>query len=165
MHYDIGTKINRTGQKRRGNSVVNHHNGTSGLGQFGNSGDIGDLPIRVGRGFKPHQLGLAGNDVLVPIGNIGVINKIKAQPGTHTTIKHEAAQRPIHYLGGNNMITRVQRMQNRNGGRHARGKQAGFRTAFKFIQDCTGLIIGRVVCARIAAPVMVTQIRVAFERG
>ena len=60
VHGDVRAQGDRLLQERRGEGVIDGHHRTAGSRRGAESGHVGDIEQRVGRGFQPEQIRVTG---------------------------------------------------------------------------------------------------------
>ncbi len=121
MHHHIGTQLKRSGQCRRGISVVDHADGTFPAGNIGASLYVNQAHVGIRRRFEIHHLAAWVDDRSQGIGvghvNVGDLYTKAFQPGVH-----ELEGTAVQCLISNDFITGAdQAPQQRADRAHARG--------------------------------------------
>src|SRR5919199_1615102 len=118
---DVGAQLERTLAVRAGERVVDGHQDVALVRQLGHGGDIDQLEQRVGRAFKPDQFRALlerGLDVV----RARSIHKCETQPGPLEHAMEQSERAAVHIVRGDDVVARLEQMQQRVFGGHATGK-------------------------------------------
>ncbi|MNH18709.1 hypothetical protein D3C79_784240 [compost metagenome] len=149
MEHDVSAKLERLLQRRGAEAVVHHQHGTTGMGNFGQRGNVHQFGQRVGRRFDDQQLGI-GLDGLVPTRQINQRHVVHLHAETLEVLLEQADRRTEHTLRHQHMVAgAAQRHHHGEDRRHAGRGGHGLLGTFHGRQALLEGTHGRVGVARV----------------
>ncbi len=165
MHDDVGAQGQRLGEDRRGDGGIHRQPGAHTPGQLGDGGDVGDAPYRIGGGFQPDQLGLAGLQRGLHRRDTLGLHQLDLEAPAGGGVAQPAAQGPIHHLRRDDMIAWGECQEHRRGRGHAGREEQRFLAPLESRQQIGRHLVSGVVGARIDPAMAILIIGIAQIRG
>jgi hypothetical protein len=165
VHDDVGAEFQRPGQQGRRHRAVDREPGTGAAGQLGERRDVAHLPRRVRRRFQPQQPGAAGAECRADRVDVRRIDRLYAEAPARGRFQQPVAQAPVQHPRHEDVVARVQGLEDRRGRGHARGEEERLGPALQRGQHRLGRRVGRVLVAGVAEAAAVGVVGVADEGG
>ncbi len=103
----------------------------------------------------------AGADRGLDRGEVARVDQVEGEAPGDREGQEPVAQAPVHDLGGDHVVARAKRQEERGRGRHAGGEQEAALAAFQGVEQRFGVLDGRVVGAAVAPAAAVLVVGVA----
>lgn len=164
MHDDVGAELDRTGQNRRGDGVVDRNPGPHPMRDLHCMGNVGHCPQGVGRRLQPQQVTARFNGAgqgrrIVQIGESHL------QSGRTGNVDQPLAQAPIHDPGRDDTAAGRQCLKHRDRRCHARSMEDCIRAFLQPRQQLFNLIEIDVMVTDIGPPRRIAVVGVTLEGG
>ena len=159
VHDEIGAERQRPRQHRRRHRVVHGHPRAGGMGEPAHGGEVGDLPGGIGRRLDPHETRGAGADRGFHRRQVRHVDELDVEPPGQAELGEPLAHSPVEHLRDNDMIARDERLEDGIGRGHSGGEQDAARAALEGRQQPLGMLVGRIVRARVDPVLVIGAVR------
>ena len=165
VHDEVGAQLERPGEQRGRDRVVDRDQGTGRVGEAAQRLDVAHRPGRVRGRLEPEQAGAAGAQRGLDGGRVGGVDEIDREAPGRGGVKQPVAQPPVYHLRGDDVVAGAEGLEHGGGGGHAGGEEEGLGTALQRRQHGLGVARRRVAVAGVVEPAAVGVVRVAKEGG
>ena len=124
--------------------------------------DIAHRPGGIGRRLQPYELGASRPHRRAQRFAAPVVHLLDLEPPTGGEANQPCAQGPVHHLGHDHVVARIERLKHGRRRRHARAEQQRRGSSLQRRQRIGRGVVGRVAGARIKPAMGVAQVGAAL---